>query len=103
MTTESIECREGDVKGEYRLSGVLTFATAVAALKAAPLFRPGADLRFDLSGVVRADSAGVALLIEWLRRARAAGSHLRYAHAPESLRAMLRVGGVQDLLPIDMA
>ena len=94
MATESIEFTEPGAEGEYMLSGMLTFATASAALKAAaPLFRPGADLRFDLSGVVRADSAGVGLLIEWLRLARAAGSQLCFAHLPESLRAMMRVGG----------
>lgn len=102
MATESIEFSERGADGEYALSGVLTFATASAALReAAPLFRSGAELRFDLSGVARADSAGVGLLIEWLRLAHAAGCQLRFAHLPESLRAMMRVGGVQGMLPID--
>jgi phospholipid transport system transporter-binding protein len=104
MANESIEFTGCDAEGEYVLSGVLTFATATAALRAAaPLFRHGADLRFDLSGVARADSAGVGLLIEWLRLARAAGRRLRFAHLPESLRAMMRVGGVDGMLPIETA
>lgn len=48
----------------YALEGDLTFATVPEALKAtARLFRPGAALRFDLVGIERVDSAGVALLI----------------------------------------
>jgi phospholipid transport system transporter-binding protein len=103
MAMESIEFLPQATEGDYVLSGVLTFATASRALRAAaPLFGAGAKaLRFDLSGVDRADSAGVGLLIEWLRGARAAGCQLRYAHIPETLRAMIRVGGIEGMLPID--
>jgi phospholipid transport system transporter-binding protein len=88
--------------GDYALKGELTFATASAALKAtARLFRKSAALRFDLEGVGRTDSAGVALLIEWVRCARRSGGELRYANFPEHLRAIARVGGVADILPLD--
>lgn len=88
--------------GEYSLVGEMTFATASKALKAtAPLFKDGRSLRFDLKDVRRADSAGVALLIEWIRRAQQAGGAVRYTHLPESLRAMIRVGGMDELLPVD--
>jgi phospholipid transport system transporter-binding protein len=104
MAIESIEFTGSAARGEFVLSGMLTFSTASAALKAAaPLFREATSLRFDLSGVIRADSAGVGLLIEWLRMARDSGCQLRYAHIPESLRAIMRVGGVEDLLPIERA
>lgn len=104
MAVESIEFTGGEARGEFLLSGMLTFSTAAAALKAAaPLFRETATLRFDLSGVSRADSAGVGLLIEWLRMARAAGCRLRYAHIPASLHAIMRVGGVEGMLPLDNA
>lgn len=88
--------------GEYRLAGELTFATASEALRiTAPLFSDGAALRFDLADIRRADSAGVALLVEWVRRAGQSGSTMRYAHFPEPLSAIIRVSGVEDLLPLD--
>jgi ABC-type transporter Mla MlaB component len=90
------ETREG-----YQLHGEMTFFTALTALKlAAPCLRQP-KTRFDLSGVLKADSAGVGLLVEWKRIAMQAGCELRYAGVPESLRAMIRVGGIQGLLPIE--
>jgi phospholipid transport system transporter-binding protein len=90
--------------GEYAVQGDLTFATASEALKAtAPLFGSGRALRFDLKGVGRADSAGVALLIEWVRRAERSGAGLRYAHLPQPLLAIIRVSGVGEFLPADPA
>ena len=88
--------------GQYGLAGELTFATVSDALEAtASLFKDGTILQFDLKGIKRADSAGVALLIEWIRRAGRSGGGVSYTHLPESLRAMIRVGGVEELLPVD--
>ncbi len=88
--------------GHYQLNGILTFATALEGLALVkPLLRDQPLLRLDLSGITRADSAGVALLIEWLNMARRAGCVLRYTRVPESLQAMMRVGGVEGMLPID--
>ena len=88
--------------GNYRIAGNLTFATASAALRAmAPLFSEGASLRLDLRDVCKADSAGAALLVEWVRRARQSGCELRYAQLPETLLAIIRVYGVDKLLPTD--
>lgn len=88
----------------YALQGELTFATVAEALKlTAPLFVRRDSLRFDLDGIGRVDSAGVALLIEWVRRAGDAGVSLSFAHLPARLWAIIRVGGVEKLLPLDGA
>jgi len=85
----------------FQLHGEMTFSTALTALKlAAPCLRQP-KTRFDLTGVLKADSAGVGLLVEWKRIAIQAGCELRYTGVPESLRAMIRVGGIQGLLPIE--
>jgi phospholipid transport system transporter-binding protein len=55
----------------------------------------------DLSGVAAGDSAGLALLIEWLSVARAAGRALRYAHVPQQLQQLARLSEVEELLPTD--
>jgi phospholipid transport system transporter-binding protein len=81
----------------------MTFVTALAALREATNIIAAAytPLRFDLSGVERADSAGVALLIEWQRIAARARCELRYTNMPNSLESIMRVTGVIGMLPVD--
>lgn len=85
-----------------RVEGDLTFATVTALLAASrPLFSAGSGaLRVDLSGVGRADSAGLALLIEWLRLARGAGRELQFQAVPAQMQAIAAASGLTDLLPL---
>jgi phospholipid transport system transporter-binding protein len=89
--------------GGYLLSGEMTFGTSLIALRDASSIISAAytPLRFDLSGVDRADSAGVALLIEWQRIAARARCELRYTNVPKSLESIMRVTGVVGMLPVD--
>ena len=81
-----------------RLAGPLTFET-VPALVAAQPRHPGKDI--DLGGVSHADSAGLALLLEWLASAAAAGEPLAYHNLPDQLSAIARVSNLTTLLPLD--
>jgi phospholipid transport system transporter-binding protein len=45
-----------------------------------------------------ADSAGLAVLLDWLSAAKRAGRSLRYAHLPEDLVALARISEVDELL-----
>ncbi len=86
--------------GMYRLHAPLRFAS-VARLRSAGLaLIAGAagDLTLDLAAVPAVDSAGLALLIDWLAAARAAGKRLRYAQAPQALIALARLSEVEPLL-----
>jgi phospholipid transport system transporter-binding protein len=88
-------------RGCYTLEGDLTLATAELALsKTARLFKKNKFLQFDLSGIVRGDSVGVGLLLEWRRQAHERGISIHYSHLPDQLKAMARVGGVAELLDI---
>lgn len=55
----------------------------------------------DLSQVERLDSAGVALLLELTRRARAQGRTLRIHGLQPRLRSLLRFFAVEDLLYLE--
>lgn len=82
------------------VTGPLTFETVPRVLAdSAPWFAsaPG-DIRVDLGAVTRADSAGLALLVEWLRLAREAGRELRLANAPAQLRSIVRVNNLSAAL-----
>jgi len=88
--------------GRMRVSGVVDFTTVV------PLEQQGADwlrdeapqrCQLDLGGVSRCNSAGTALLLSWLRTARGAGKDLDIENAPDALRGMMLLAGLEDVLP----
>jgi len=88
--------------GHYLLEGELSFASVGQALRqTAEMFVAQTPAVFDLAGIAKADSAGLALLLEWLRQAGRAGVELRYANLPRQLLAMARVAGVDGILIID--
>jgi len=89
--------------GHYTLEGELSFASADQALqKTAKIFAAQAQTTvFDLAGIAKADSAGLALLLEWLRQASLGGVELHYANLPRQLLTMARVAGVDGILIID--
>lgn len=57
------------------------------------------ELLIDLAAVGHSDSAGVALLVDWLRRAQAGGRRLRLRNVPAQMRAIIRVSSLEELLP----
>ena len=52
----------------------------------------------DLERVEAVDSAGVALLLAWKRRAAVEGKPLTFAHLPPSLASLAQLYDVEDLL-----
>ena len=85
--------------GTWKLAGELGFATVSGLLKNTPrsFFEDG-DVRLDLSGVTRADSAGLALLVEWLRESGSKGRSIAFLHMPEQMLSIARVCGLEDIL-----
>lgn len=85
-----------------QVSGELSFATVPALLEqgAALLAGRGDRIRLDLGGVTRADSAGLALLIEWLRLARRRRAEVEFSNIPPQMLAIARVSGIEDVLPL---
>ena len=79
--------------------GDLDFDTAPAALaRGLALLGDAPDCEVDLSGVSSGDSAGLAVLIEWLASARSRGARLRYTGVPAQMRAIARISALEDLL-----
>jgi len=96
--------------GEFRLivrspergevSGPLVFATARRARTAGLAALRGAQgaLVLDCSGLGPTDSAGLAVLLDWLAEARKAARHLRFEGLPEDLLRLARISAVDELL-----
>jgi phospholipid transport system transporter-binding protein len=61
---------------------------------------PAGELCIDLKAVSRCDSAGLALLVAWLRAAKRRQLTLVYRHLPEQLLQIARVTEVDHLLPL---
>ncbi|MDR0701624.1 MAG: STAS domain-containing protein [Azoarcus sp.] len=80
-----------------KLEGALTLHTVAVYLER-PL--PGGDFTIDLGGVTQADSAALALLLAWLRQAKARGSRVELRALPEPLRALAETYGIAALLPV---
>lgn len=88
----------------FRVSGVLDAGTVGELLKQShKSFASAERVEIDLGGVTEADSAGLALLIEWVRIARQAGRPIRFENAPRQISALARISDVEDLLFGDSA
>ena len=82
----------------WTVSGALTMdraAQVLAASRGVPLPASGV---ISLAGVDRVDSAGVAVLLAWKRRAAAEGRALSFAEVPGNLAALAELYGVVELL-----
>jgi phospholipid transport system transporter-binding protein len=87
--------------GRVVVSGELTFATARDARQLGVLVLESSRAErivVDCSGVTRADSAGLAVLLDWLAWARRKSRVLTLEHLPESLVAIARISEVDGLL-----
>lgn len=87
--------------GLARVSGELSFSSVTSLLGESLFEESGRDWTIDLDEVEKADSAALALLIEWLRRAKSANCTLRFANIPEQLQLIIDVSDLQDLLSDD--
>ncbi len=85
----------------FHFSGPLTIATVNETLRESEaLFAQEGDWDLDFSGVEEVDSAAVSLLLEWVRQAAQRGHHqLRIQHLSDNLQCLVKVYGVEELLP----
>jgi len=78
--------------------GELGFGTAAEALKAGLALLGSGAWVVDLAGVTSADSAGLAVLVEWLAVVNERGGTLRFESVPGQLVAIARISDLDDLL-----
>jgi phospholipid transport system transporter-binding protein len=83
----------------FELHGKLTFETAASALEQSKkLFADHDRIAVDLANIVDADSAGLALLLEWINWARHYVREIRFENIPKQILAIARISEVSDLL-----
>jgi len=87
--------------GRVTVTGDLTFASARDARQLGVLVLEGSRaqrIHIDCSGVTRADSAGLAVLLDWLAWGRRNSRTISLENLPASLVAIARISEVDGLL-----
>ncbi|MDX1824099.1 MAG: STAS domain-containing protein [Thiohalomonadales bacterium] len=87
----------------FMVEGELNLMTVPALLQAMIDRLPanGSEAHIDLAGVTRTDSAGLALLVEWLRQARVREIRLQFHNLPSQLRDIARISDLLPIIPLD--
>jgi len=88
----------------YQLTGSLSFnqvSPVVNLLDNAIASANNSDVSVDLSGITHSDSAGLALLIEWLRRAKQQSVRLVFLNLPDQLHEIARISALLPILSLE--
>lgn len=83
------------------VSGVLDFDTVVPLQpQGRQWIETAAPARFtlELAAVQYSSSAGLALLLDWMRAAAASGKQMRLSGMPADMRALAGVSGLEQML-----
>lgn len=89
--------------GILLVSGALNYAAIKPAVwehSRTLLAAASSPIQIDLRDITHSDSTGVALLISWVRYARKQQKEIQLTHLPEQMRAIIRVSGLEKLLPL---
>jgi len=73
---------------------------ALAQLRSALQAQPGPVAQLDASALRECDSSAVAVLLELRRELHQQGTVLQLQNAPQRLRDLVTLYGVQELLPV---
>ncbi len=88
--------------GRFRLSGELRFANVMRLRdQAARLFADHAELWVELRRVERADSAGLALLVQWAKDAAARRRPIHFVGLPPQMLAIAQACGLDRVLRLE--
>jgi len=96
--------RESD--GRLLVEGSITMETAAGLLEAGRGLCGRGDCSarvIDMGGVASVDSAALAVVLAWLRAARAAGHELALVNVPTQLRSLASLYDLGDVLPLTEA
>jgi len=86
-------------EGCFALQGEMTFQTAGNLLRVSEgLFDEHTRIEMDLSGVTKTDSAGLALMLEWITWANHTVKEIRFTGTPERIIAIAKTTEVDSLL-----
>jgi phospholipid transport system transporter-binding protein len=87
-----------DGPGRFIVDGDLTFsALDKKTVSSFAFLTTGKQITLDLGRVGNADSAGLALMLEWIKHARSKRVQLRFRNIPEQLLNLAKLSGLDKL------
>ena len=100
MKRDAGEYRFEDLgEGRFVLHGVLGFGTVGRVLEESKkLFEEHSVIEVDFGGITRSDSAGLALLIEWVNWAKHYVREISFRNVPQQVRSIAEISEVEWML-----
>jgi len=87
--------------GRFKLRGIMSYVSVPLALdESMRLFSRHPVIELDFSEVTSADSAGLALLVEWAGWAKRKHRELHFHNLPHQALALAKISDVVNILPI---
>ncbi|WP_347987500.1 STAS domain-containing protein [Methylomonas sp. AM2-LC] len=81
--------------GLFSIAGELTFASITKqTVNSFNLLKDSDNVCIDLADVSATDSAGLALMIEWIRLSKQHNKHISFKNIPEQLIALAKLSGL---------
>lgn len=93
----------GAAISEFQVPEIVRFDNAAAARLAGELFvdQGPAEIQVSLAPLRKSNSVVVAMLLAWVRHARARNKTLRFVDVPGDLRNIIELYGVAGILPLE--
>jgi phospholipid transport system transporter-binding protein len=83
----------------YSVQGVMTFDSVTDLWRQSmDMFSGEAVLQIDLAQVTHTDSAGLALLVEWMREASRQSARIDFLHLPAQMLALAEAANLEQVL-----
>ncbi len=83
----------------YCVHGAMTFDSVTDLWRqSVDMFSDETILRIDLAQVTHTDSAGLALLVEWMREASRRGGRIELSHLPTQMLALADAANLEQVL-----
>lgn len=83
----------------YGVHGAMTFDSVTDLWRQSlEIFPDEAVFQIDLAQVTHTDSAGLALLVEWLREASRKGARIEFSNLPDQMLALAGAANLEQML-----
>jgi phospholipid transport system transporter-binding protein len=88
--------------GQFLISGDLGFFNILSIYnKSLEPSRNCPELIFDFSQLKSSDSAGLALIVEWIKLAKHLNKPIRFTHLSEDIMSLAKAAGMDGMLSKD--
>lgn len=96
ITLKQVDAKNWQLKGDLTVASINDVLKT--GIKALNKLEAGASVTLDCAGLEKVDSASVALLVDWLRRAKQRKINLSFAKIPERMQRIIQLSNLEGVL-----